>query len=213
MHVELRFPEESVWHWKIKMNFFVFALSKSFIISWGFCSRVVGCWEELKYGTAKNQLTKNCTSNQLCADCPTPKIKCVCSLGHKWNKHVESHSNMSLSYWLSSSTWCFLLGCKICPVENWAKYVWKQQLPPCLKIRGWGSCKYQSSLFQSVYIWRMATRELQCYSQGGRSCLLLSPWVRFIVKYMRDLSLPSTWYRDLKHVLHIPGFLFLYVSL
>lgn len=55
MHVELGFPKESVWHWKIKV-FLAFALSKPFIISWGFCFRVVGCWEELKYGTAENQL-------------------------------------------------------------------------------------------------------------------------------------------------------------
>lgn len=55
MHVELGFPKESVWHWKIKF-FLAFALSKPFIISWSFCFRVVGCSEELKYGTAENQL-------------------------------------------------------------------------------------------------------------------------------------------------------------
>lgn len=61
MHVELRFPEEAVWHWNIKINFFVFCTLKAIyyklrVLLQG--SRMLGraeiwhCWESLSIKSA-----------------------------------------------------------------------------------------------------------------------------------------------------------------
>lgn len=118
MHVELRFPKESVWHWKIKINFFVFHTLKALYYKLGFLlqgSRMSGraeiphCWESISIKTALYSTA--CwlprPQRQMCLQFRS-QVKQAC-----WISFLTCHS-----YGLTSPPQCF-------PLDVWIVSCWE----------------------------------------------------------------------------------------